>query len=148
RDQNAWWAHWLSDPGRRQAIELLGRLDPSRWDRLMQNGRVELAFDSLSRADQELVRQYVQVSNQQRDRNDEEQGTPGQHHIGDVTAPGGKVAITVFGGVPAGPDSSLDFSIEPAEGQRGGHGLGLGYTGEEHRLLREQFTPPGFEKEK
>jgi hypothetical protein len=148
REQNGWWANWLSDPGRRQAIELLGRLGPSRWDRLMQTGRVELPFAGLSRADQELVRQYVQVSNQQRDRDDQEQGTPGQHHIGDVTAPGAQIAITIFGGVPAGPDSSVDFSIEPAEGQRGGHGLGLGYTEEEHRGLREAFAPPGFEPKK
>src|SRR5436190_21338687 len=107
-----------------------------------------MPFESLSPADQELVRQYVEVSNQQRDREDEARGTPGEAHIGDVAAPGGKVRIVVFGGVPAGPDSTVDFTIAPADGRLGGHGLGLGFTDEERRAVREAFTPPGFEKEK
>jgi hypothetical protein len=148
RGQSAAWARRLTDSGRRRAVELLSRLGPSRWERLMETGRVEMPFESLSRADQERVRQYVEVSNQQRDREDEARGTPGQHHIGDVAAPGGKVAIVVFGGVPAGPDSTLDFIIAPADGRLGGHGLGLGFTDGEQRALREAFTPPEFEKKK
>ena len=111
RGQNAAWARRLTDPARRQAVELLSRLGPSRWDRLMKTGRVEIPFENLSRADQERVRQYVEVSNEQRDRDDEAGGTPGGSHIGDVAAPGGKVVIRVFGGLPAGPDSTLDFGI-------------------------------------
>jgi hypothetical protein len=148
RAQNAGWARRLTDPARRQAVELLSRLGPPRWDRLMETGRVEMPFESLSPADQERVRQYVEVSNEQRDRDDEAGGTPGGSHIGDVTAPGGKVAINVFGGVPAGPDSTLDFGIYPAHGNIGGHGLGLGFTDDERRALREAFAPPGFEAEK
>jgi hypothetical protein len=148
RGQSAGWARRLTDPGRRRAVELLSRLGPSRWDRLMETGRVEMPFESLSPADQELVRQYVEVSNQQRDREDEARGTPGENHIGDVAAPGGKVRIVVFGGVPAGPDSTLDFEIAPADGRLGGHGLGLGFADDERRALREAFTPPGFEKKK
>jgi hypothetical protein len=65
-----------------------------------------------------------------------------------VAAPGGKVRIVVFGGVPAGPDSTVDFTIAPADGRLGGHGLGLGFTDEERRAVREALTPPGFEKAK
>jgi hypothetical protein len=148
RGQSAGWARRLTDPGRRRAVELLSRLGPSRWDRLMETGRVEMPFESLSPADQELVRQYVAVSNEQRDREDEARGTPGKSHIGDVAATGGKVAIVVFGGVPAGPDSTLDFNITPADGKGGGHGLGLGFTVDEQRALREAFTPAGFDKKK
>jgi hypothetical protein len=148
RGQSAGWARRLTDPARRQAVELLSRLGPSRWDRLMETGRVEMPFESLSRADQERVRRYVEVSNEQRDREDEARGTPGENHIGDVAVPGAKVAIRVFGGVPAGPDSTLDFVIYPAHGNIGGHGLGLGFTDDEQGALREAFAPPGFEQEK
>jgi hypothetical protein len=146
RPLHRWWANHLVDPGRRRAIDLLGRLAPGRWERLITTGRIEIPYDQLTPALQDLVRQYVAVANEGRDRRDQERGTPGQHHIGDVTRSGGRVRITVFGGVPPGPDSSIDVGVTPAEGKPGGHGTSLGYTDAEQHLLQEEFLPPRFEK--
>jgi hypothetical protein len=152
QERDLWWARRLTDPDRRKAIELLGRFAPRYWERLMQSGHIKLPYASLSSRDQELVREYLEVVNSetgQRNRiakQDLEAGTPGEHHVGDVTQPGGQVVIKIWDGVPPGPDSTFDVVLEPANGRSGGNGLGLGYTPEELTFLHEEFSPPRFEK--
>jgi hypothetical protein len=147
------WARRLTDPDRRKAIELLGRFAPPYWERLMQSGHIKLPYASLSSRDQELVREYLEVVNSeigQRNRiakQELEAGTPGEHHVGDVTQPGGQVVIKIWDGVPPGPDSTFDVILEPANGRSGGNGLGLGYTPEERTLLHDEFSPLRFEKD-
>src|SRR5207247_334316 len=104
----------------------------------------------LSAAEQESVRQYADERNsdQKRIQNDLERGQPGEHHIGDLTQMGGKVVIEIYDGVPAGPDSEFGIRVLSADEHGSGSSLGLGYTPEQQRLLREAFTPSGFEKEK
>jgi hypothetical protein len=148
RARNRSWASWLSEPPRRIAIGLLGRLNPSQWQQLIEIGELKIPYANLSSTDQELIRQYVEQSNKGRDRADQERGTPGRHHIGDVTQPGGQIFIKVFGGVPPGPDSELDFGVRPADGHEGGHGLGLGYTDEELHQIREEITSPKYRQDK
>jgi hypothetical protein len=150
RERAPWWAPMLSDSRYRLAVRLLGKLAPTRWDQLMQTGNVEIPYASLSAADQEAVRQFAEEKNRDKKRiqNDLERGQPGEHHIGDLTQLGGKVVIEIYDGVPAGPDSEFGIRVESADGHGNGSSLGLGYTPEEQRLLREEFAPPGFEKEK
>jgi hypothetical protein len=142
------WASWLGQPFRRTAFGMLGILSPPAWQQLMQTGQLSIPFDQLSPENRRVVLKYVDEANQHRLADDLEQGTPGRHHLGDVTQPGGKIGFNVFGGAPPGPDSSLDFVIDPSDGHHGGSGLGLGYTPEELRRLREEDTPPPFQRAK
>ena len=57
------------------------------------------------KANQKLVLKFVDELNRHRAERDLERGTPGQHQLGDVTRPGGKVGFHIFGGAPAGPES-------------------------------------------
>jgi hypothetical protein len=137
RERAFGWARRLTDPDRRKAIEILGRFAPRYWERLVQSGHIKLPYASLSSRDQELIREYLEVVN----------NTPGEHHAGDVTQPGGQVVIKIWDGVPPGPDSTVDVILEPAVGRSGGNGLGLGYTPEERTLLHDEFSPLRFEKD-
>src|SRR5207248_2954750 len=95
REQDLSWARRLTDPPRRMAVELLARLNPTQWQRLIEAGELKIPYASLAAADQELIRQYVEKANKARDQDDWERGTPGQHHMGDVTQPGGAIFIKV-----------------------------------------------------
>jgi hypothetical protein len=147
RTQNPSWAAWLSQPARRLAIGFLGRLSDAQWRQLLETGNLQLSYDRMTPEEQGLARQYVEQSNKDRDARDLERGTPGRHHIGDLSQSGGKFGLSVFGGVPAGPDCTLDFGADPADGHVGGHGLGLGYTNEDLRRLRTRNTPPAFQRD-
>jgi hypothetical protein len=150
RERDLWWAHRLSDPRRRLAVRLLGKLAPTHWQQLMQNGNLRISYANLSAADQELTRQYAEEMNRDKARiqRDLERGMPGDHHIRDLTQWGGEVVIEIYDGVPAGPDSEFGISVESADGHGNGSGLSLGYTPEEQRLLRAALTPSGFEEAK
>jgi hypothetical protein len=138
------WSWGLTHPGRRIAFELLGRMEPGQWERLMATGRLTIPYASLTPADQERVRRYVEAANRDRDERDLQRGTPGRHHIGDVSQTGGSIGFKVFGGVPPGPDSSVDFGVEPADGHVGGSGLSLGYTDAERRQMARESLPAPF----
>jgi hypothetical protein len=139
---------WLTQPQRRLSIRLLGRLAPAHWEQWMQTGKVKIAYASLSSADQALVRQFVDEHNREHERWDQEHGTPARHYIGDITQPGGEIVLEFFDGAPPGPDTEYHVSAAPADGHGGGGGVGLAYTTEDRRRLREEFAPPGFEREK
>jgi hypothetical protein len=147
RERDPMWCWWLDEPQRRRAIGFLRALSAVQWDQLMQTGHLEIHFEGLAPREQQEVLQYVEEANRRRDARDEREGTQGRRRIGDVTRPGGKIAFDVYGGVPPGPDSSLDFGVEPSwGGQHGGDGLYLAYTKEELQLLREELVPPQFQR--
>lgn len=140
-------ARRLTDPDRRTAVELLGRLAPRHWERLMQVGRVELPYADLSPRDQELARKYREILKERETKREQELNIPGQRQVGDISQPGGRIVIQFYNGVPVGPDTELGVNLEPAHGFSSGNALGLGYTGEEWKRLREEFLPPRFRKE-
>lgn len=145
--QNPTRAWWLAHPFLRPAIRLLGGLSRAEWQQLIETGQVERPYSSLSPDHQQLVRQYVEETNKSRAGREEQQGTPGKHRLGDVTQPGGKVRFRVFGGVPPGTDSSVDFTIETRDGHGGGSGFGTAYTDEQRQRLRQERMLPSFQKD-
>jgi hypothetical protein len=138
----------LWEAGGRRAAELFARVAPRHWEPLMQAGRVEVPFASLSPGDQALVRDYVAIINKRREQKNQERGTPGFRIVRELDRPGSAVVLEIYDGVPVGLESEFGIDVRDADGSGNGSGLALGYTPEEWRQLHETSAPPGYEKER
>lgn len=114
-------ALYLSEPGSRAAVQLLGLLGKDRWAALEQSQRLALPVEQLGPEAQVVIRQYVAVMNDAR-RRIEEQLPPGEKlgvpPLDADTAVRGSLEFRVMPGLDGAPYGYL------------GIGLGDGATGQ------------------
>jgi hypothetical protein len=141
RAENPVLARRLTEPDTRKALELLGRVPPRHWERLMQTGYVEIPYTDFSSPDQEVVREYAEVWRKLWAERDLKEGTPGKRRLGDIAQPGGRVVIHLFDGGQPTPHCEACVDLKPADETIAYNFFGPAYTPEEQRLLREEFLP-------